>query len=89
MDNTGAGEDALSASARLEGFCIDYRMQKTGRRYDLYVQSSDGGRVCIPDITRDGGDAKALLEILSAGAVFPQNITEVMDDLLADGASFD
>ena len=88
LDQAKADETALTASVSLEGFSIDYRMQKHGTHYDLYVRASDGSEICIPDISRDDGYARFLLKTLSEGAVFPQNITEVMDDLLADAPVF-
>lgn len=67
---------------------------KTQIRYQLFAASDgyglsagivgkDADAVCIPHLSADREAAKRIFSLLSENTVFPYNICEVLDDLLA------
>lgn len=64
---------------------ITYQMFHTPEGYGLsaWITDDPAGRICIEQLTDDPAAAKRIFTLLSDNLVFPYNIYEVLDDLLA------
>lgn len=64
---------------------ITYQMFRTPEGYGLsaWITDDPAGRICIEQLTDDPAVAKRIFTLLSDNLVFPYNIYEVLDDLLA------
>lgn len=62
-----------------------YLSEYDGVGYSLCVTASPAfvEKVFVPDVTRSFDTAKRLCELLSENLVFPGNVLEILDDLLA------
>jgi|GEM_PF-1629173 len=60
---------------------LTYTLFENENGYGITV-SEGGSTVKVEDLSRNVEDAKRVLLLLADGTVFPQNVYEILDDLL-------